>query len=668
MGNSSPIRASIAISLLLTALVMALLGCGNEESTWIGPPPFTPADASADTTLDSPSTVTLRIEPAVIETSLPIAGPSPTVTFRVLERAAADAAEVDVTASASVSLSDSTIGSASPGAIRNLLHGGQATLTALVHGASASATLRVTLTGDLFTAGFDPNRKNAFDTATVDPSTASAPTIEYPLQGAVVPLNVPPMEVQWTVGGDSTAYRLRLTAPYVSVVVYVAGREVVLPNDTWRRVVQSARAQGLQSVVEGLGQGKLHVSTPVSVAVASDSIDDSAVYYWESSSGSMKVLDIATGGVQPLPVKGSQYAPGSPTVCVACHTVSRDGTRFAYDTGTFSLGTLKLSADKQIYEATIEPGTKVSPGFKWTYGAFNPGEPASPAGLLVSKADSPPTQNAAGHVRLALVDPDTGVDVPSNADPWLAAFPSGMGRDVLQPDWSPAGFIVFAAYDSEQTNPDSSALLQHAYVRDLGDDAVASSIVEAPLQWDAASGAFVFGTPKVLVQAPLGPSLDVTETDVLPQISPDDRFVVFTRSDGWWPIRLQTDAVNGTGRLVMVRRSDGALMELSRASGPKDSNSTWPQWAPTMGSKYAWVAFSSERPYGHRMAPGVTLPGCQPQYRSLCKNMWITAIDLQAAASGTQDPSQVPFWLPGQVALASAVSPRWTKAALAVPK
>ena len=200
-------------------------------------------------------------------------------------------------------------------------------------------------------------------------------------------------------------------------------------------------------------------------------------------------------------------------------------------------------------------------------------------------------------------------------------------------------------------------------------DAIASSLVEAPLAWDAAKTAFTLGTPKVLVTSKLGASLDVTETDVLPQIAPDDSLVAFTRSTGWWPIRLQSDAVNGSGRIVVVRRTDGVVTELANASGPADSNSTWPQWAPTAGSEYLWLAFSSERPYGHIMAPGAALPAaCLPQGRALCKNMWIAAVDKQKAKSGNLDPSSPPFWLPGQTALASAVSPRWTKAVVVGPK
>jgi hypothetical protein len=650
---------------LAACALSATLGCSSSAGV------AAPSDSGAapdGTTADAPSTVTLRVDPPDVALTLPLGGTAPTGSYRVLEKASPEAAEVDVTADAVVSiLDDATIATIAGGTISMVAHGGTTGYSVTSHGATATATLHVKLVGDVFAAGFDPTKKAAFDAATIDPTGASQPKIEYPLDGAVVPQNLPPMEAQWSAGGDSTAYRVRLSAPSVDVAFYTTARESTASVDTWKLVLASAAGGKLAHVVEGLGATGLHVSAKASLSVARDRIDDSAVFFWESSSGSMKVLDIGSGKLSALPVTGSAYAPGSATTCVACHTVSRDGTRFAYTSGSFGLGTLKASDDKTTFTAKIEPGTKVTPGFKWTYGAFNPDEVAAPPALLVTKADTN-AQNAPGHVRLAFVDPETGAEIASNADTWLAAFPAGIGRDLLQPDWSSSGVVVFTAYDSEKANPDATQVLKKGYVRDLGDDAIASSIVEASVAWDATAKRFVLGAPKVIVSAPLAP-YDAAETDVLPQLSPDDKFVAFTRSDGWWPIRLQSDAVNGTGRLALVRRSDGTVLELTTASGPPNSNSTWPQWAPTVGKDYAWVAFSSERPYGHRMAKGVALPAaCIPQGRALCKNMWITAIDLKSAVTGTADPSQVPFWIPGQIALASAVSPRWTKSALSTIK
>ena len=658
---------------LFASAAFAALGCGassgnHDEPLGDGATVDSGPVVGDAAPLDATSGVTLRIEPTEVALVVPLGGASGSAPLKVFARAPG-AAEVDVTARASFSLGDPTLATFAGASVGNATHGGTATITASADGASATASLKVKLTGEVVPSDFDLSAKAKFATAAVDPSPASQPKLEYPLDGVIVPSNVPPIEAQWTAGGDSTAWRLRVTAPDVlDVTLYATTREATFARDAWSTIVASAAGTKAQLVVEGLGAA-VHRSAPVGVTVARDRIDDSAIYYWESSSGAMRVLDFAAGKNALLPVTGSAYAPGKTGQCVACHTVSRDGTRFAYTTGDFAFGTLEAAADKKSFAASVEPGTKIPAGFKWTYAAFAPDEAKTTPAVLVTKADVTATQNAAGHVRLALLDPKSGAEVSNNLVDWLAGFPAGVGRDLLQPDWSPGGFVVFAAYDSERPNPDPSAALKSAYVRDLGDDAVATSIVEAPIAWDGAKKSFAFGAPRVLVAAKPGASLDVAETDVLPAISPDDALVAFTRSTGWWSIRLQSDAVNGSGRITVVRRADGTVIELANASGPPSSNSTWPQWAPTAGSDYLWLAFSTERPYGHRMAPGVALPAeCLPQGRSLCKNMWVTAISRKAAASGTADPSAPPFWLPGQTALASAVSPRWTKAVVTGPK
>jgi hypothetical protein len=667
-------RGALVIAVCAGASIAAVArGCASNDKG--GDEPL--GDGGGDTAIlgdaigDTPSAITLRIEPPAVTLDVPLGGKSGDVALKVLAKDATGL-ETDVTDKASLSLSEPTLATFVGAKIGGATHGGKADITATLAGATASATLTVKLAGDVVPSGFDPTSKGKFDAATVDPTPASQPVIEYPLEAAIVPRNVPPMEVQWKKGGDTSAYRVRFTAPGVlDVAAYGTTLESILDAAPWSAVVESAAGGKMQIVVEGLGVTglQLHRSAPVTITVARDRIDDSAIYYWESSSGSLHALDFAAGKNSVLPVTGSKYAPGSPAVCIACHTVSRDGTRFSYTSGDFSLGTLAASADKKSFAASIEPGTKVPAGFKWTYAAFDPKESTETPAVLVTKADAPATQNAPGHVRLELLHPDTGAVIASNLVAWLTAFPAGVGRDILQPDWSPSGFVVFSSYDSEASNPDASAVLKKAYVRDLGDDAVNTSILEATVAWDATKKSFTFGAPKVLVKAKAPTSLDTSETDVLPQISPDDTLVAFTRSDGWWPIRLQSDAVNGTGRIAIVRRSDGHVVELSNASGPANSNSTWPQWAPTAGSEYLWVAFSSERPYGHRMAPGVALPAeCKPQGRTLCKNMWIAAVDKKLATTGTLDPSAVPFWMPGQTALASAVSPRWTKAVVGVAK
>jgi hypothetical protein len=56
------------------------------------------------------------------------------------------------------------------------------------------------------------------------------------------------------------------------------------------------------------------------------------------------------------------------------------------------------------------------------------------------------------------------------------------------------------------------------------------------------------------------------------------------------------------------------------------------------------------------------------QGQKLCKHLWVTAIDLAKLASGTDDPSLPPFWIPAQTLGAQYVSPQWTKAVIKPPQ
>src|SRR6185437_3843017 len=141
---------------------------------------------------------------------------------------------------------------------------------------------------------------------------------------------------------------------------------------------------------------------------------------------------------------------------------------------------------------------------------------------------------------------------------------------------------------------------------------------------------------------------------------------------GYWSLRTQSSPLNLSGQIVLVRRSDGQVLPLLKGSnGPGTTlSSTWPQWAPSLGSRYAWLAYAAERPYGHLLtASSPENAQCSfVQGQQLCKHLWITAIDRQKLASGTAYPSAAPFFVPGQTLAAQYVSPQWTRAVIAPPQ
>ncbi len=602
----------------------------------------------------------MRIDPSTSTVTSPIGGPAPAaVTFHAYATVGS-APEQDVTATANWSVGPSIAGVVA-GVVTFTGNGGTTMVTAAFEGATAQAPLTVEVTGDVFGAGTDMTTKAAFGGATADPTPAAAPAVEYPEDGVVLPANLPPIDAQWAQGApDNATYRVHLQSPGIlDVAFYTTARDLVFPAAAWATIAATTPDTATQITVDALGSGNmLRTSAPRTLTFASDTIDNSAIYVWQSSTGTFRVIDVIAGTEIPLPNDSPALAAGQP--CSGCHRISRDGKRFSYTYmgagGNFQFGSMTYDPKQALFATKITP----APSFMATYATFNPNESTQVPAMLVTVPDQV-AQNTAGTVRLELLDPDTRMPVTSNIAQALAMIDPAVGHATSMPDWSPDGsFAVFAAYDSTKN-----------FVRDLGDDIVAASIVEVPVTYDSASG-FTFGAPKTLVQTTGAAAMpDTGQNNFLPTISPDGSAVAFTRSAGWWSIKTQQSLINLSGQIAVVRRSDGQVFELVKGSNGAGTtlSSTWPQWAPTLGNKYAWLAYASERPYGHMMS--ATNPvncGGLVQGQKLCKHLWVTAIDLKKLSSGTADPSAAPFWIPVQTLGAQYVSPQWTKAVIAPPQ
>ncbi len=646
-------RSLLLVTLGFASAAVAMISCADTAGTGSSSSTSEENDAGSD----AAAALTLRIDPSTTTLVVGLDGvPATSLVHAYAKRDGED--EKDVTAEVEWSVDNTNIADIGLGSISTRGLGGKTKIRAVFEGVNAEADLTITLMDKSYLPGTDAATETAFDTATPDLDMANAPTIEYPEDGVVLPANLPPIEAQWSQGNANIAYRLHITSPdVVDVTLYTTSRELLFPADIWKKLGASSPDAPMTLTVEAIdAQGKKRTSTSRLMTVASDGIDESAIYVWQSSTGSFRVLDIINGKDIALPTNSPQLSPGQP--CSGCHRISRDGKRFSYtyNGGNFNFGTLAYDDAQKQYAAKIAP----SPALRGTYASFNPIESATRAAMLFSAPDSVP-QNTPGTVRLLLTDPDSNAQIPNNFADMALQIPTTTGRATLMPDWSPAGdFVVFTAYNSDAN-----------YVRLLGDDTVLGSVVEMSVKY-MPDGSFQFGAPKVLVAAPgaAGANPDTAENNVLPSVSPDGAIVAFTRSNGWWSIKTQQSLINLSGRIAVVRRSDGTVLELERgaSNGPDDVwSSTWPQWAPTLGKKYVWLAYASERPYGHRLTPqNSTCSLVQGQKQ--CKQLWITALDRSKLGSGTEDPSQSAFWIPGQSINAQYVSPQWTVAVVEIPK
>lgn len=633
--------------------LLLVVACGSDDSST-----FTDAGDVDAATEAAPPAYTIRVDPPSASLTIDIANKAAlTASYHAFEKDPSTGVETDVTQTAVWSVDKPAIATASKGIATTAGIGGQTKVHASIDGATGAADLIVKLTGDVYGPGTDPTTKTKFSGATVDPNPADAPAIEYPEDGVVLPANLPAIELQWTQAADNALYRAHLVSGSVlDVYLYGSARELTPDAASWTTITASVPDAPTTLTVDGLGaSNQLRTSAPRTLTVTADAIDQSAIYVWQSSTGSFHVIDITQAKDFPLPTSAPELAGGQP--CSGCHRISRDGKRFSYtfNGGNFEFGTLKFDPTTKTYVPKVAPQVAV----RATYATFNPNEATEVPAMLVTVPDDVP-QNTAGTVRLELRDPETYAPVASDLPAMMAALdPTTPGRATSMPDWSPDGsFVVFSAYDSDKN-----------FVRLLGDDIVLASIVESPVSYDATTKSFHFGAPKVLVAADSNANPDTGQNNVLPAISPDGSAVAFTRAAGWWSIKTQVSLLNLSGQIEVVRRSDGHVFDLVKGSnGPGTTlSATWPQWAPTLGARYAWLAFGSERPYGHEMTPANHSCGSLVQGQGSCKQLWVMAVDRDALKNGMVDPSSAPFWIPGQNIHAQYVSPQWTQAVITPP-
>ncbi len=650
-----------ALAIVALVLSVAIASCGSDGASSGFPGGDGGADAGDDGTL--PSMYALRVDPPIANATLTLGVAGAPIPCHASARPIAGGVETDVTAQAIWAIDVAALGTLGVGVLTPAGVGGKGQVTASYLGATASAAVTLKLTGNVFGAGTDMSSVATFGAATPDPNAANKPKVEYPVEGTVLPANLPPIDVQWSQDGDSNLWRVHFqSAGVLDVTLYASTRDAIADAASWKLITASAPDATMSVIVDGVGPAKLmRTSDARSIVVTADTIDQSAIYVWKNSQGRFRIIDVIQQTEFDFPTDVAVLGP-NPPACSGCHVVSRDGKRFAYvyNGGNFQFGSLKFDDVQKIFTSKIAATPVTIYG---THATFNPNEATSRPAILVSTPDAATigVEHATGTVQLKLLDPDTGMTVPSNLATALGTLTAPTGPASLMPDWAPSGdAVVFAAYDSTSY-----------HVRLVGDEVARTSIMEMSVKYDTTNG-FVFGTPTPLVTVPPNETPETGEANFLPMVSPDGIAVAFTRANGWWSVPSSSGPMNQTGRIAIVRRSDKKVIELAggEAGAAKNWHSTWPQWAPTMGKRYAWLAFSTQRPYGHLMTPSSPENAqCSLILGQIqCKHLWIMAVDRAKLASGTADPSAAPFWVPGQTLAAQYVSPQWTKAVVAPPK
>lgn len=564
---------------------------------------------------------TIEIDPEVAMLSVPLGG---TTTQDYVVWGVSGDKRIDITSRCTLAVEDTAFGVFADATLTANPQGGKTKVLAACEDTTGSGLLIVNLTGSVIGPGAPPNASELFDNATATTDAAKTPAIEYPIDRAVSPRNIPPIEVQYTTAANDL-FHVTLTSSFATINIYTTTAEVMLSEADWRAVAQTAAGETLSFVVEGMVQAAptmKFTSSPTRVTMSTDTIDQTAIYWWASSQGSI-MTQVFGETDAPEVVKDS---------CTSCHSVSRSGTRIGYsrcvgnDCGKQALGFLKFDPLTQKWVETVNADSLARLG---SYSTFAPiGNPYPTDDQALAMVNRQGT--------LELVDPDTGAGVPSNI-----AVANVSGMSAMMPDWSPDGHkVVFTQGAAGQ------------FV-----DVTAGKL--AIMSYDYIAASHVFGAPVPLTPPSITLPSGTYNNFFFPSFSPDNNLIVFNAARTGW--RNFTNA-RGTGSRLMLTTPDGAyVVDLSAINGGNVDNSiTWPHWAPTISNEYYWIVFASERDYGHRLTLANTNPGCKANGVQQCKQIWMGAIAKSQLTTG-MDPSFAPMWLPGQDIRANNISPYWTR-------
>ncbi len=399
---------------------------------------------------------------------------------------------------------------------------------------TAQTTITVRVRRVVIAPGAPADAAMRFDAMTAV-TGATAPTLAYPLEGAVMPRNVFPPNIQWTARHSRSpddVYRVRLARAHATVDAYVpaslvaTGDAYVPASDAWRAIAESDLGTPMTITVAVLPPGGMSPaleSTRVTIRTV-DGLVAGAVYYWQLPVGAANArvvrLDPATGVLSdPLPVG----------TCHGCHAVSHQGTQLMSNAGGFDL--------------TTTPPTQ-----RFSVAQFIDGRSYSPDGTRIIESG------------LRLLDSATGMPVAA----------TGLPTGGVYPEWARDG--VYVAF---VTGRDASPGGEMGGTADL--------LIVAP------SGDS-FGLPRTL-HAGSDPELrEIGQRDWHPTWSPDSRWIAFQHG--------QNARSVGEGALYLIARDSTRPTRLDRAIGPT-VDSYRPHFSPYDTGGYFWLLFSSRRAYGN---------------------------------------------------------------------
>jgi TolB protein len=473
---------------------------------------------------------------------------------------------------------------------------GEVGIVAMADQVWATSEVTVRIDATIVDGAFPPSDPTLFDNAkpVILGDPLRSPQLLYPSDSTWFPQHLPNTVFQLARGDQNDAFQLSFDTDLMHLAV-ITGADRWETGAVQNLIAQSNMGDLVTVSIEAASSadpGTIYQGPSIGVRYSSDS-PDGPLYFWSAATNGIMRGDIGAS------FAGKLY-PGDAT-CVGCHTVSRDGARMAMGWGGETVSALQ-TIDVQSLSTTISQSKLYEMGWA-TY---------SPDGSLLL---------IASNGVLVLRDATTGL--PINSPTGKVALP--VGHYATHPEWSPDGKYVAIAYTATQPS---------------NIDVKAASI--ARLAFDPIT--HMFSGPEILVPA------TAVDNYYFPKYSPDGAYLAYVHA---------TEASHGaaSAELALIGANGGTTTSLAAAShtvaslpGTPGTATQMPTWAPFQG-QFAWLAFTSARPYG------VVLPsGGRSQ-------LWVSAIDLGHEIAGV-DPSAAGFWLPCQDPTVVNNTPIWAPAAV----
>jgi hypothetical protein len=423
-------------------------------------------------------------------------------------------------------------------------------------GATTTATVKLQFTSE--PNPVDPGVKDGFGMAvTPDPTL----TLLYPYDKTVFPRGLTGPTLQWNGGNPGDLYYIHAYSEFFDFKAYTAVPPPsrydwpLMPADVWLKLTASTEGpvtldiQRYDGVQYYLAKTQTWTIAPANLA--------GAVYYWEVNNGNVVRLNIGDSAPQPF----IQKPPG--VTCVACHSVSKDGSRIAaaFHGGYSPWATIDAASGQVLYFPNLASGF----------------EAISPNGSHVLWGQSDET----GILKLTTFD---------NAAV-LAQLTTPGGKPV-HPAWSGDGNKIAFARKTDGNWLD----FNHSELWITTVDLMNASFAD---------------TKQIVAPNEL-------PTTTFPTFTPDSNWIAFNRSN-----QARTRAAVTE---VWITNIDGsANMRLDQANGlgiiePAQAQTSYePTFLPVSIGGYFWLIIGSERKYGN------TLTDVNPNSRR--KQLWVTAID-----------------------------------------